>query len=268
MRRTLALALIAAIAILAVVVWRGAAAPAMAAAELPVPAAWLPPAPGPALPASPAAPASFSWYDGAIQYSSVTNCASIIFGSPYTEKNVGTFVGFAADPVAGMPRPNDVYWLHIYFAGLGNPCSGTRVYLDFKLPSSTALAINHQAGYDLRCFSQPPKGAWSEFTNTADCNQSPSNAFNPYNPNAYQVLSTDSAHGNTWPLPQGKILEFRVPVISSTPLTNTTLQARERYWEHNKRRGWRRFFPSTMFLPPEPFDDFVALILAERVLGE
>jgi RNase H-fold protein (predicted Holliday junction resolvase) len=48
---------------------------------------------------------------------------------------------------------------------------------------------------------------------------------------------------------------------------NTTLEARERYWEHHRRRGWRRFFPSTLFLPPEPYDDFVALILAERVLG-
>lgn len=49
---------------------------------------------------------------------------------------------------------------------------------------------------------------------------------------------------------------------------DTTLQARERYWEHNRRRGWRRFLPSTMQMPPEPVDDFVALILAERVLGE
>lgn len=49
---------------------------------------------------------------------------------------------------------------------------------------------------------------------------------------------------------------------------DTTLQARERYWEHNRRRGWRRFVPSTMQMPPEPVDDFVALILAERVLGE
>ncbi|MCA1997521.1 MAG: pre-16S rRNA-processing nuclease YqgF, partial [Armatimonadetes bacterium] len=47
---------------------------------------------------------------------------------------------------------------------------------------------------------------------------------------------------------------------------NTTMQARERYWEHNPRRGWRRLLPSTMLVPPEPFDDFVALILAERVL--
>jgi RNase H-fold protein (predicted Holliday junction resolvase) len=47
---------------------------------------------------------------------------------------------------------------------------------------------------------------------------------------------------------------------------DTTLQARERYWSHHKRRGWRRLLPSTMQLPPEPVDDFVAFILAERVL--
>ncbi|HVL39954.1 MAG TPA: hypothetical protein VM328_11245 [Fimbriimonadaceae bacterium] len=49
---------------------------------------------------------------------------------------------------------------------------------------------------------------------------------------------------------------------------DTTFQARERYWEYNRRRGWRRLLPSTMQVPPEPVDDFVALILAERVLGE
>jgi RNase H-fold protein (predicted Holliday junction resolvase) len=49
---------------------------------------------------------------------------------------------------------------------------------------------------------------------------------------------------------------------------NTSLQARERYWEHNPRRGLRRFGPSTLWLPPEPVDDFVAYILAERVLTD
>lgn len=49
---------------------------------------------------------------------------------------------------------------------------------------------------------------------------------------------------------------------------NTTLQARERYWEFHGRHGWRRVLPSTLQVPPEPVDDFVALILAERVLLE
>jgi RNase H-fold protein (predicted Holliday junction resolvase) len=47
---------------------------------------------------------------------------------------------------------------------------------------------------------------------------------------------------------------------------DTTLQARERYWTVKPRRGWRRLLPSTLQVPPEPVDDFVALILAERVL--
>jgi RNase H-fold protein (predicted Holliday junction resolvase) len=47
---------------------------------------------------------------------------------------------------------------------------------------------------------------------------------------------------------------------------NTTIAARERYWEHHPRKGWRRFWPATLQVPPEPVDDFVALILAERVL--
>lgn len=48
--------------------------------------------------------------------------------------------------------------------------------------------------------------------------------------------------------------------------TNTSLQARERYWEKHPRRGWRRFLPATLQVPPEPVDAFVAQILAERVL--
>jgi RNase H-fold protein (predicted Holliday junction resolvase) len=47
---------------------------------------------------------------------------------------------------------------------------------------------------------------------------------------------------------------------------DTTLQARERYWEHTPRSGWRRLLPASLQVPPEPVDDFVAMILGERVL--
>ncbi len=48
---------------------------------------------------------------------------------------------------------------------------------------------------------------------------------------------------------------------------DTTIRARERYWVETPRRGWRRFLPSSMQVPPVPIDDFVAVILAERVLS-
>ncbi|MBV6458922.1 MAG: hypothetical protein HONBIEJF_02061 [Fimbriimonadaceae bacterium] len=48
----------------------------------------------------------------------------------------------------------------------------------------------------------------------------------------------------------------------------TTIQARERYWEHNPRRGWRRILPASLQVPPDPIDDFAALVIAERVIGD
>lgn len=48
----------------------------------------------------------------------------------------------------------------------------------------------------------------------------------------------------------------------------TSLQARERYWEHHPRKGWRKLLPSSLQVPPEPVDDFAALVIAERVLIE
>lgn len=47
---------------------------------------------------------------------------------------------------------------------------------------------------------------------------------------------------------------------------DTSMVARERYWEAYPRRGWRRLLPASMQVPPVPVDDFVAMILAERVL--
>jgi hypothetical protein len=32
-------------------------------------------------------------------------------------------------------------------------------------------------------------------------------------------------------------------------------------------RGWRRFVPRGMLLPPRPIDDFAALLIAERLLA-
>ena len=46
----------------------------------------------------------------------------------------------------------------------------------------------------------------------------------------------------------------------------TTDDARCAYWKANPPTGWRRFFPTSMQVPPEPVDDFVAVLLAQRYL--
>jgi len=46
----------------------------------------------------------------------------------------------------------------------------------------------------------------------------------------------------------------------------STLQGRRRYFRDNPRRGWRRLLPLGLQTPPRPYDDYVAIILAERYL--
>lgn len=45
------------------------------------------------------------------------------------------------------------------------------------------------------------------------------------------------------------------------PERDTTLQARELYFQHHPPRGWRRLLPKGMRIPPEPYDDYAALAI-------
>jgi hypothetical protein len=47
----------------------------------------------------------------------------------------------------------------------------------------------------------------------------------------------------------------------------TTLAARQRYWQLEPPRGWRRCLPEGLRLPPRDIDDVVAQLLLERHLG-
>lgn len=46
----------------------------------------------------------------------------------------------------------------------------------------------------------------------------------------------------------------------------TTELAKGEYWKAHPPKGWRRLLPVTMQVPPEPVDDFVAVILGHRYL--
>jgi RNase H-fold protein (predicted Holliday junction resolvase) len=47
----------------------------------------------------------------------------------------------------------------------------------------------------------------------------------------------------------------------------STLEARSLYWKANPPRGWRRVLPLSLQNPPEPVDDFAAIVLAQRFFG-
>lgn len=47
----------------------------------------------------------------------------------------------------------------------------------------------------------------------------------------------------------------------------TSIAARKRYFKENPPRGLRRLLPTSLQTPPVPYDDYVAVILAERYLS-
>lgn len=57
-----------------------------------------------------------------------------------------------------------------------------------------------------------------------------------------------------------------VPVRSVSE-EGSTLRARARYFADNPPRGWRRLVPRSLQTPPQPYDDYVAVLLAEAALS-
>ena len=57
-----------------------------------------------------------------------------------------------------------------------------------------------------------------------------------------------------------------IPVIMVDE-RNSSLEARDRYWEMYPPKGLKRLIPQGMRLPPRPVDDIVAILLIERYLN-
>ncbi|MGB8859566.1 MAG: hypothetical protein WCC60_09930, partial [Ilumatobacteraceae bacterium] len=169
--------------------------------------------------------AASSWYDGSPQYSSIINCASIIWGNPYTEPGVAASVGFYADPSTNTPAPNTVYYVHVVVAGLGNSCSGQRVDVNVQLPANTSFAISPTnkvvCAYDGVPFAD------------SVCPQSLPSSAGIYGGNFYRVPSTDNVNANLWAIPTGHFLTFAIPVVTSTAISGSTLTGAVRVFDGN-----------------------------------
>ena len=60
-------------------------------------------------------------------------------------------------------------------------------------------------------------------------------------------------------------LDSSIPIIMVDE-RNSSLEARDRYWQMYPPQGLTRLIPQGMRLPPRPIDDIVAILLIERYL--
>ena len=75
------------------------------------------------------------------------------------------------------------------------------------------------------------------------------------------ILGDGTTHKNA-----EKILRALNLPVKIVDEKHTTEQARREYWKKNPPRGWRKFLPTSMQVPPEPVDGIVAEILVKRNL--
>jgi hypothetical protein len=152
---------------------------------------------------TPAQAAGAVWADGHIQETWIANCAT---GNP--ENGVGGYVGYLTDPDNGTPGPGETYWIHIYAAGLGNPCFGQRVIPELVLPEHTRIATD--ANHKIMCYGNGVADSGCPQTLPAGTQ-----------PGSLIIRSSDTARGGFWPLPQGGHWEWFIPVVTDRPLTQS-----------------------------------------------
>lgn len=77
-----------------------------------------------------------------------------------------------------------------------------------------------------------------------------------------QMIMGDKTTSKQWrDYLHGEFPNFSIVMVDES---NSTLEARERYWELSPPRGLMRLVPKGMRVPPCPVDDIVAVILVER----
>ena len=66
------------------------------------------------------------------------------------------------------------------------------------------------------------------------------------------------------------ITKEKFPNLTITKIAekDTTMQARKRYFQHYPPTGLYKLLPISLRLPPRPYDDFAALVIAERYFSE
>ena len=77
------------------------------------------------------------------------------------------------------------------------------------------------------------------------------------------VLLGDGTGSRVW---RQQLTDLGLP-MQLVPEAGSTLAARQRYWQLEPARGWRRLLPQGLRLPPRDVDDVVAQLLLERHLG-
>jgi len=82
-----------------------------------------------------------------------------------------------------------------------------------------------------------------------------------------QLIMGNQTTAKQWKAQLEKILPRPIP-ITMVDERNSSVEARDRYWEMYPPQGLTRLIPQGLRVPPRPIDDIVAILLIERYLAQ
>jgi RNase H-fold protein (predicted Holliday junction resolvase) len=82
-----------------------------------------------------------------------------------------------------------------------------------------------------------------------------------------RLIMGNQTTAKQWKIKLEKILPRPIP-ITMVDERNSSVEARDRYWEMYPPQGLTRLIPQGLRVPPRPIDDIVAILLIERYLAQ
>lgn len=159
------------------------------------------------------AQAAAKWNSGSTKYTTITNCPSIIWGTPYQEYGIGAFVSYWGDQTSNpiSPATGETTYLDTFAMRVGSHCSTPIIYPRFVLPGG----VEFDKTQAIKCYYTPPGQAQRQVTHAGECPQWANISANGYYSNSV------SGWGGGWPLPSvngdnGSAWEFLVPVKATS----------------------------------------------------
>lgn len=77
------------------------------------------------------------------------------------------------------------------------------------------------------------------------------------------IVMGNQTTSKSWQQKIATNLTMSIPVVTVDE-RNSSLEARDRYWQMYPPQGLKRLIPQGMRIPPRPVDDIVAILLIER----
>lgn len=159
-----------------------------------------------ALVAAPAANAADQWYDGQVQTSILENCFTF-----EDEYGAGAYVGQYAD-AAKLPRPGDVFFVHVIFEALTEADCGVEQHAEVDLVLPHGVSIAPDSKHPIACFYSDDGGATEPRKPTC-----PTHGVT----GTYGRMLPPQNGGGAWDLPVGRTFELQVPLKSTRRLDVT-----------------------------------------------